>query len=340
MVSPRFPLIPLDQLNAPPDPARKFRLMEVVRQRLDERRYSRRTQVAYAHWIRRYVVHHGRQHPRDLGPDAVREYLSHLARVERVAASTQNQALAAIQFLYDGVLNQPLERIDGIAPARRSRHIPVVLSQREVRGLLAALENPARLCAELMYGGGLRVIECMTLRNKDVDFDRRVITVRDGKGGKDRRVPLAGSVAPRLFAWCEEQHAHHGQDGRANVRVTGLSASLERKYPGAPGEWRWRYVFPSTRMFRDDDRVLRRHHLHESSVQRAITDASRRAGIVKRVTCHTLRHSFATHLLESGSDIRTVQQLLGHSDIRTTMIYTHVLNKGGLGVVSPGDRLG
>lgn len=339
MTSHRFPLIPVDQLNAASDPARKFRLMEVVRVRLEARRYSRRTRTAYEYWIKRFIVHSGRRHPRDLGPEEVRDYLSHLATHERVSASTQNQALAALLFLYDGVLNEPLERIAGIAPARRSRYVPVVLSKREVRELLGALADPSRLCAELMYGGGLRVTECMTLRNKDIDFDRGEITVRGGKGGKDRRVPLATSVAPRLKAWCEAQDVSHAGDARAKVRTTDLPWALERKYPEASAEWRWRYVFPAARMFRDDGGVLRRHHLHESVVQRAMIAAVRDIGLVKRVTCHTLRHSFATHLLESGSDIRTVQELLGHTDVRTTMIYTHVLNKGGLGVVSPVDRL-
>ena len=313
--------------------------MEVVRARMEARRYSRRTRTAYAFWIKRFIVHYGRRHPRDMGPDEVRDYLSHLATEARVSASTQNQALAALLFLYDGVLNAPLERIAGIAPARRSRYIPVVLSKREVRELLGALHDPARLCAELMYGGGLRVTECMTLRNKDVDFDRGEIAVRGGKGGKDRRVPLATSVAPRLKEWCEAQQVSHAGDSRAKVHTTDLPWAFERKYPGASAEWRWRYVFPAARMFRDEAGLLRRHHLHESVVQRAITAAVRDTGLVKRVTCHTLRHSFATHLLETGSDIRTVQELLGHTDVRTTMIYTHVLNKGGLGVVSPVDRL-
>ena len=339
MTSPRFPLIPLDHLTGRADPARRMRLMEVVRRRLDERRYSRRTQTAYAHWIKRFVLHHGRRHPAELGAEAVRDYLSHLATVERVAASTQNQALAALQFLYGAVLRQPLERIEGIATARRSRHVPVVLSQREVRALLASLDDPPKLCAQLMYGGGLRVLECLQLRVKDVDFDRGELTVRDGKGNKDRRVPLAASVAPRLRGWLEEQARHHARDRRAHVRTTGLAASLERKHPGASVEWRWQYVFPATRLLRDPDGGMRRHHLHESVLSRALARATRAAGIAKRVTSHAFRHSFATHLLESGSDIRTGQELLGHSDIRTTMIYTHVLNRGGLGVVSPGDRL-
>lgn len=336
---PAFPLIPLAHLNGPAEPARKYRLMEVVRRRARERRYSARTERAYVFWIRRYILHHGRRHPRELGPDAVRDFLSHLATAAKVSASTQNQALAALRFLYDAVLGTPLERIEGIAPAHRSRHVPVVLSQREVRAVLAELPSTLRLCASLMYGGGLRVSECLALRVKDVDLDRHEITVRNGKGAKDRRTPLAERSAPLLRRWLALREAGHVRDQRDGVQTTGLSEALERKLPNAAREYRWSYVFPASRTFRDQAGVRRRHHLHESVLQRAIKDAAAAAHLAKRVTSHTLRHSFATHLLESGSDIRTVQELLGHSDLRTTMIYTHVLNRGGLGVRSPADLL-
>jgi integron integrase len=302
-------------------------------------RYSPRTARSCVQWIRRYVFHHDRIHPRELDAKAVRAFLSHLAVVGRVAASTQNQALAALIFLYDVVLQQPLERIEGIQPARRSRHVPVVLSPREVRALIDRLRSPSSLCVALMYGSGLRVSECVSLRVKDIDVDRREIVVRDGKGGKDRRTPLAESCLRPLEDWMVVQRRRAVADQRAKIRTTGLPASLERKYPGASLEWGWQYVFAAARTVRAPDGSIRRHHLHESVLQRAVKDAARAAGLTKRVTCHSLRHSFATHLLESGADIRTVQELLGHTDVRTTMIYTHVLNRGALGVRSPADAL-
>jgi len=298
-----------------------------------------RTEEAYILWIRRYIAFHGRKHPRDLGPDAVRAFLSDLAVGQRVAASTQNQALAALLFLYAHVLGEPLPRIEGITPARRPRYVPVVLSQREVRALLGRLPDPVRLCASLMYGSGLRVAECVSLRVKDVDLDRREIVVRGGKGNKDRRTPLAEACVAGLEQRFLEGKEACRQDRRARVRTTGLVPSLVRKYPDAETSWQWSYVFPASRTFVDAGGVYRRHHLHESVVQRAVKQAVYELGLTKRITTHSLRHSFATHLLEAGADIRTVQTLLGHSDVRTTMIYTHVLNKGGLGVRSPADRL-
>jgi site-specific recombinase XerD len=293
------PPIPMSHLTDAPNPERRFRFMEIVRLTLRERRYSRRTEEAYVHWIRRYIVYNDRRHPRDLAEPEVKRFLSALAVEEGVAASTQNQALAALTFLYDR----------------------------------------ARLCAALMYGSGLRLRECLTLRVKDVDLERREIVVRDGKGGKDRRTPLADRCVAPLQRVLEEERARAQKDRRIDVRTTELSPSLTRKYPNVETEYRWRYIFAATRIFTDSSGVRRRHHFHESAVQRAFKNAVFAAGISKRATCHSLRHSFATHLLESGSDIRTVQELLGHTDVRTTMIYTHVLNRGGLGVRSPADRL-
>ena len=333
------PLIPMSHLTAAPNPERQFRLMEIVRRKLREGRYSKRTEEAYVHWIRRYIVYNDRRHPRDLSEAEVQRFLSALAVDERVAASTQNQALAALTFLYDRVLERPLTRIEGMAPARRSRHVPVVLSPAEVRAILSKLDEPIRLCAALMYGSGLRLRECLTLRVKDVDLDRHEIVIRDGKGGKDRRTPLADRCVAPLKRLLERERERARQDGRLDVRTTEIPPSLTRKYPNVETEYRWRYVFAATRTFKDAAGVRRRHHFHESAVQRAVKNAVLAAHITKRATCHSLRHSFATHLLESGADIRTVQELLGHTDLRTTMIYTHVLNRGGLGVRSPADAL-
>jgi integron integrase len=334
-----LPLVPQSHLDAPHDPTKPLRLMEIVHRAARERRFSVRTEEAYVHWIRRFIMFHGRRHPKDLGPEDVRGFLSSLAVEAGVSASTQNQALAAILFLYDRVLRQALSRIDGIVPAKRPRRVPVVLSQAEVRAILRRLAEPLSLCAQLMYGGGLRLIECVSLRIKDVDLDRREITVRGGKGGKDRRAPLPESCVASLRRHLANREKESARDRRVDVRTTDIPASLLRKYPNADSDWRWQYVFAGARTFVDAARIRRRHHLHESVLQRAFKAAVDDAGIAKRASCHSLRHSFATHLLESGSDIRTVQELLGHSDVRTTMIYTHVLNRGALGVRSPADSL-
>ena len=313
--------------------------MEIVRRRLRERRYSARTETAYVFWIRRFIVENGRRHPSDLGEADVARFLSALALEDQVASSTQNQALAALVFLYAHVVGRPLARVEGIAPATRPRRLPVVLSQREIRGILRHLEQPYRLCVELMYGSGLRVSECARLRVKDVDLDRRELVVREGKGGKDRRTPLAASAVRPLSEQIERQRRRFAADARAGVGTTGLSEALLRKFPNVDRDWRWQYVFAASRTFRTPDGRRWRHHLHETALQRAMRAAVKASGISKRATCHSLRHSFATHLLEAGTDIRTVQELLGHADVQTTMQYTHVLNRGGLGVRSPADAL-
>lgn len=304
-----------------------------------ERRFSQRTERAYVFWIRRFIVFHGMRHPADLGVAEVRAFLSDLAVNVGVAASTQNQAMAALAFLYGEVLRRPIGRVNGIVPARRPRRMPVVLSQREVRAVLAQLNGAIRTCVALMYGGGLRLVECVSLRIKDIDLDRRVITVRAGKGDKDRRTPVGESVLRDLRAAIALARRRNERDRRLGVRTTGLSPSLARKYPRAESDFSWSYLFPATRTFVDPDGTHRRHHLHESVIQRALTAAGRAAGLTKRVHAHALRHSFATHLLEAGADIRTLQELLGHTDVRTTMIYTHVTNSGGIGVRSPIDAL-
>jgi integron integrase len=333
-----LPLVPQTHIDAAPDPQRRFRLLEVVRLRLREMRYSPRTQRAYVDWIKRYVVFHGRRHPADLGPEDVREFLSDLAVKQRVAASTQNQALAALVFLYDRAIKRPLPRVDGIAPARTQRREPVVLTQAEVRRLLRQMHDPARLCALIMYGSGLRLTECLTLRVKDIDFEMHEIVVRGGKGDKDRRVPLADSCVELLRRQLKAACAVHATDRRNGVDGSGLEPALLRKYPSAATDLRWQRVFPAARTYVDRATgATFRHHLHHTVVQRAVAIAVRRARIQKRATCHSLRHTFATHLILSGVDIRTVQDVLGHRDIRTTQIYLHVVKRGGLGVRSPAD---
>ena len=313
--------------------------MESVRRAMIAKRFSPRTREAYESWIKRFIHFHGRRHPADLDEADVREFLSDLAVAKQVSASTQNQALAALVFLYSEVVRRPLRRSLDIVPARRPQRLPVVLSPEEVRAILMRLRDPDRLIVSLLYGSGLRILECLSLRIKDVDLDRREITVRGGKGDKDRRAPLAESAIPEMRRMIRAAHAIWKADRRRDIRVTGISGAVARKLPSADREWNWFYLFPATRTFVDEERVLRRYHLHETQVQRAVRSAAREAKVMKRVTCHTFRHSFATHLLESGSDIRTIQVLLGHSDVRTTMVYTHVSNRGALGVLSPADRL-
>jgi integron integrase len=275
-----------------------------------------------------------------MGEEEIAAFLNHLATNANVSASTQNQALHSLLFLYRHVLRRPLAPVSGLTPARRGRRLPVVLSLSEVRAILGQMRGVPRLCASLMYGSGLRVMECASLRVKDVDFDRGEILVRAGKGDKDRRVPLPRLAVPALRAQIERVRVQFQRDLRAGVTGASLPGALNRKLANAERDWRWQYLFPASRVYIERGTgVRRRHHIHESVIQRALSAAVQSSGISKRASCHSLRHSFATHLLESGSDIRTIHELLGHTNVRTTMIYTHVLNKGGLGVVSPADRL-
>ena len=334
------PLIPDSHLSAEPNPERRLRLMEVVRRRLREARYSRRTQKSYVYWTLRFIRFHGRRHPKDMGEREVSAFLSALVVEGGVSASTQNQAVAALTFLYDGVLQRPLRKLDAVVMASNApRRVPVVLTTDEIRVILSAMDGQVRLCVELMYGSGLRLMECLELRIKDVDVARRQITVRGGKGDKDRRVPLAERSRNALEHQIRRLSARQVADVRRGIRVSGLSASLRRKLPNADRELAWYYLFPSDRTYVDEDNVRRRHHIDATVVQRALRAAVRAAKLTKRVTCHAFRHSFATHMLESGADIRTVQELMGHADVRTTMIYTHAFPGGWLGVRSPADRL-
>lgn len=317
------------------------RLLDRVRDAVRTRHYSPRTEAAYVAWIKRYIFfYRGQRHPADMGALEVREFLTSLATRGRVSASTQNQAFSALLFLYREVLGHELAGLDDVVRAKRPARLPVVLGRDEVQAILRQLQGVPWLMASLMYGGGLRLLECASLRVKDLDFERGEITVRDGKGQKDRVTMLPARVVAPLRAHLERVHGQHDQDLKAGHGSVELPAALERKYPRAPWEWAWQWVFPATRFYlHATTGRRRRHHLHESVMQRAFKDALHASGVSKPASCHTLRHSFATHLLESGYDIRTIQELLGHSDVSTTMIYTHVLNRGGRGVRSPLDAM-
>jgi integron integrase len=336
---PRGPVESRDlQAPANPAPAASPRLLDLVSRRIRERRLAHRTEEAYRLWVRRFVLFHRKRHPSELGLIEVNAFLSHLAVEERVSPATQSQALSALLFLYRDVLQLHLGQPRDYMRALRPRRLPIVLSRAEVQRLLAKLTGRERLVAILLYGGGLRLLEGLRLRVHDLDFERREITVRGGKGDKDRRTILPDRVTDELRQHLRELRGIWEQDRATNLPGVWLPAALERKYRGAGREWHWQWVFPTARPQRDPaSGVRRRHHLPDRTLQRAVKVAARQAGIAKAATCHTLRHSFATHLLEAGYDIRTVQELLGHRDVRTTMIYTHVLNRGGLAVRSPAD---
>ena len=315
-------------------------LLDQVRRAVRTRHYSLRTEESYVGWVRRFIIFHGNRPPAEMGSGEVNTFLSHLAVSGKVAAATQNQALAALLFLYRDVLHLEVDWLEGLVRAKKPKRLPVVMSKAEVKAVLDQMPPDKRLMGSLLYGCGLRLMECLRLRVKDLDFARREIMVRDGKGGKDRVTMLPQSLAPALAdhlrrhkAWFERVSA----EGRGR---TSLPEALERKYPRAPYEWKWQFLFPAPRYSKDPRTgILRRHHLNEGVLQRAVHGAVVAAGITKPVSCHTFRHSFATHLLEAGYDIRTVQELLGHRDVSTTMVYTHVLNRGGRGVQSPADLL-
>ncbi len=314
------------------------RLLDLVRAAIRVRHYSRSTEKAYVGWIRRFILFHGKRHPDRMAADELTRFLSHLAVVGMVSASTQNQALSALLFLYRDVLGRELAWMDEIVRARRPARLPVVLARGEVAALLRELHGVERLMASLLYGAGLRLLECCRLRVKDIEFSRGELLVRDGKGGKDRVTLLPSGLREPLQAHLAGVRDQHGRDLQRGLGSVELPEALERKYPRAALEWGWQWVFPATRFYLDlASGRRRRHHLHETVLQRAVREAARRARIPRPVSCHALRHSFATHLLEDGYDIRTIQELLGHRDVSTTMIYTHVLNRGGRGVPSPLD---
>lgn len=314
------------------------RLLDQMRERIRVKHYSIRTEETYLHWVKRYILFHKKRHPAEMGAPEVEAFLSHLAITANVSASTQNLALSSILFLYREVLEVDLPWLEGVTRAKKPQRLPVVLTREEVRQLLAHMDGMHHMMASLMYGTGMRLMECVRLRVKDIDFPRHEIVVREGKGNKDRVTMLPATLVPALQAHLEKVQRLHAQDLDAGFGEVYLPHALARKYPKAAKDWGWQYVFPSSSRSRDPrSEAVRRHHVSEQAYQRAIKHAVRAAEIAKPATSHTLRHSFATHLLEAGYDIRTVQELLGHEDVATTQIYTHVLNRGGLAVRSPLD---
>jgi len=315
------------------------KLMHEIRKALRLRHYSFETEKSYTQWIKRYILFHDKKHPRVLGADDIERFLSHLATDARVAASTQNQALSALLFLYKNVLDQNLPWLNDVVRAKRPERAPVVFSRGEAKRVLDAIQGPHGLMAALLYGSGLRLHECLRLRIKDIDLDYLQLTIRDGKGQKDRRTILPASLVPQLRQQLRHARSVFDRDLRINLPGVSIPYAIDRKYKNAPNDWNWQYVFPSARYaYIQYHQEKRRHHIHPSTLSRAVKLAVRKAGVAKAASCHTFRHSFATHLLESGYDIRTVQELLGHSHVNTTMIYTHVIKRGGRAVKSPLDR--
>ncbi|HJT80636.1 MAG TPA: integron integrase, partial [Chthoniobacterales bacterium] len=315
------------------------RLLDRVRQHLRLRHYSIRTEQAYTDWIRRFILFHGKRHPQEMGEAEISAFLTHLANDRNVAASTQNQALSALLFLYQVVLDTKLDWMDDLDRVKRPPKVPVVLTQKEVRAVLAQLTGDYRLMAELLYGSGLRLLECLRLRVKDVDFGYNQITVRDGKGFRDRITILPERLRKPLRQHLARVKELHSQDLAVGRGKVYLPFALAQKYKNAERSWSWQYVFPAAKLSVDPRSYeTRRHHVDEKNLQNRVKMAVQRAKVTKLASCHTFRHSFATHLLEAGYDIRNVQELLGHRDVTTTMIYTHVLNKPGLAIQSPLDK--
>src|SRR5438128_4995813 len=314
----------------------KTKLLDQVRDVVRRKHYSLRTEQAYTDWIRRFILYHGKRHPRGMAESEVSDFLTHLARDGKVASSTQNQALSALLFLYKEVLKQEIGWLEGVERAKKPARLPVVLTRDEVHKVFAHLNGTNKLMASLLYGSGLRLMECVRLRVKDVDFAYAQIMVREAKGGKDRVTMLPVDLVEPLGRHLVKVRTQHEQDLDDGLGMVHLPFALARKFPKAEREWAWQYVFPSSRLSVDPPTgKTQRHHIAEGMLQVALKKAVRASGIAKAATCHSLRHSFATHLLENGYDIRTVQELLGHKDVSTTMIYTHVLNRPGIGVRSP-----
>ena len=319
---------------------RPKKLLDQVRDAIRLKHYSSRTEKSYVYWIRRYIFFHNKRHPKEMGTPEIEAFLTHLAVKENVAASTQNQALSALLFLYREVLKQDVALVTNSVRAQQPRRLPTVLTKEEVQKVIGLMRGTHQLMAKLLYGSGLRLMECVQLRVKDIDFGQRQIVVRDGKGMTDRVTVLPNTLIEPLQEHLQRVKRLHEEDIAKGYGSVYLPSALGRKYPNAVREWVWQYVFTSNILSKDPrTSIVRRHYLHETSLQRSVRAAAKRARLNKRVSCHTFRHSFATHLLQNGYDIRTVQELLGHKDVKTTMIYTHVLNRGGLAVRSPIDML-
>ncbi|MBV6394356.1 MAG: Tyrosine recombinase XerD [Anaerolineales bacterium] len=323
-----------------PTPAQPKKLLDHYRDHIRLKQYSPRTEKTYLKWVREYILYHNKRHPKEMGAEQIRQFITHLVVERQASASTQNQAISAIIFLYRNVLNLQLDQslLDFTRP-KKGKRVPVVLSKEEARAVIAAMKPPYKLMAQIMYGAGLRLMECLRLRIKDIDFDNHRILVYDGKGGDDRVTMLPDSMIAPLRQHIERVQLLHKKDLAKGLGTVYLPGALEKKYPAAGKDWLWQYIFPASTLYADPATGhTRRHHIHETALQREIRTAAKIAQLEKRVTPHTFRHSFATHLLQSGYDIRTVQELLGHKDVKTTMIYTHVLNRGGLAVKSPLDQ--
>jgi integron integrase len=336
--------------QSPQQPPQGKKLLDQVRDTLRTKHYSNRTEDTYVEWIRRFILFHGKRHPKDMGAPEIETFITQLAVERRVAVSTQNQALSAILFLYRQVLKKEIETPPALARPGRPKRLPTVLTPAEAARVIAQMKGVTKIMAKLLYGSGLRLMECVRLRVKDIDFDHRQVIVRDGKGENDRSTVLPESLIAELKVHLQDVKALHEKDLREGYGETHLPYALAVKFPNAPREWAWQYVFPASQRSTDPHTLpspggkagggevkVRRHHLDESVLQRAVREAAQQAKIDKPVSPHTFRHSFATHLLQNGYDIRTVQELLGHKDVKTTMIYTHVLQKGGLAVKSPLD---
>lgn len=335
----RDPPAPLMHAAPPPTPQQP-KLLDRLREALRSRHYSRQTEKAYCHWVRRFIFFHNIRHPVEMAEPEINAFLTHLAVNEKVSASTQTQALSALLFLYRHVLDREIGDLGDVIRARKPKRLPVVMTREEVKAVLVHLGGDKWLMANLMYGAGLRLMECLRLRVQDIEFERNEITVRDGKGSQDRRTMLPESLKSPLREHLRKVKAMHERDLGDGWGRVQMPDALNRKYPHAPADWRWQWVFPQENRWKNTKTGEQgRHHVHETIPQRAVKEAVRAAGIIKHVGCHTFRHSFATHLLEAGYDIRTIQELLGHKDVTTTMIYTHVLNKGGHAVRSPVDAL-
>jgi len=322
----------------PPEPS-SGRLLDQLRDQIRLRHYSYRTEKSYLAWVRRFILFHNKRHPREMGVNEINRFLLHLASERNVSASTQNQALSAILFLYKYVLEKPLDDVS-IQPvrAKRPQRLPTILSKGEAQAVISQLQGTYKLLAQLMYGSGLRLSEAITLRIMDMDFSHRAITIRNEKGEKDRKSVLPESLIPTLKTHLQRTKAIHDRDLHEGYGAVHLPPVLTEKYPNAAREWGWQYLFPASQRVTDPvSGEVQRQHIHPASLQNAVREAARRTGIGKRISCHTLRHSFAVHLIQSGYDIRTVQELLGHKDVRTTMIYTHALHRGGMAVKSPLD---